>query len=293
MARQPIDRGTFGDKTTGDILYDAFGKVNDNETELYGHAGNTSNPHGVTREQTGAAPRLAPAPNLMPDSGRYGGKQNPMQLTTPGAFSNLGWLGLFNGSTSADGGKFVHNNTTNGGTAGTLTQTVIDLLAAMGRTDSISSRYGTEFRVAAHAMGAGTVDPKSVNGVTRYLAGTNGSRAMYGVGNLNTFAAWVRCTSHSVMFFRNPLVGLGGVVRSELNGAEQASHIILTPADGWKHVLVLAKTFAGYDGNHPYLYAETGATWEVACPYFAPGEVNLDWRNDHAAPLPTVNELLA
>ena len=53
MAQQTINIGTTADDGTGDTPRVGGDKINDNFTELYAHAGGTSNPHSVTKTQVG------------------------------------------------------------------------------------------------------------------------------------------------------------------------------------------------------------------------------------------------
>ncbi|HHH8940299.1 TPA: hypothetical protein ACP3ZT_006511, partial [Pseudomonas aeruginosa] len=82
-----------------------------------------------------SALNVLPFMNLMPDMGRFAGTAaNPLATMfttswTPSTFIN-GW----NGATLADGGKFVFDNSTNGGAGPALNARVQALLAAMGRT---------------------------------------------------------------------------------------------------------------------------------------------------------------
>ncbi|WP_425056624.1 hypothetical protein, partial [Pseudomonas abyssi] len=73
----------------------------------------------------------APFVNVMPDSGRFAGKMNPLSLTA-GSFVASGFFSAYNGSVQSSAGKFIFDNTTNGGSAGALTAVVSELIAAMG-----------------------------------------------------------------------------------------------------------------------------------------------------------------
>lgn len=242
------------------------------------------------------APALSPAINLMPDSGRFAGKMNPLGLLA-GAFRvSESFLGQpINGTTVTSGGRFIHNNTDNGGSAGAMAQTVKDLLAAMGRNGT-SARYGAEFHVAKYAMGTGTAAPLTFSdNSTRYFALGCGPRSLFGAGDLSATMMWVRCVSGSIVLNRRGLSGLGGVVEQRrggvlVEGQGLSGGIFLSPPDGWTHVYVLAQTFAGYDSSHPYIYATSDAVWEIAVPTFFAGR---QAPFVHTAPLLTVNELSA
>lgn len=240
----------------------------------------------------------APAINVMPDSGRFAGEMNPLSLTVgSAAFTKSPLLDVLtpNNVSVASAGKFTHNNSTNGGTGAALEPTVSDLLATMGRT-GVSARFGSEFFVAGYTMGAGTTASITFSdGAVRYLAMGNNAKPVFGVGDLSTVAMWVRCTSGSIVFQRRALAGLGGVVEQRLGGqlvadADSTGGLFLAPSDGWRHVYVLAKTFAGYESNHPFIYAELNSVWQIACPafYFGRQAPRL-----HTKPEPTINRLSA
>lgn len=240
----------------------------------------------------------APAINIMPDSGRFAGEINPLSLGLgSAAFTKSPLLDMFtsNNVSVASAGKFTHNNSTNGGTGAALEPTVSDLLAAMGRT-GVSARFGPEFFVPEYTMGAGTTTSITFSDrVTRYLATLNGAKTVFGVGDMSTVAMWVRCTSGSIVFQRRPLSGLGGVVEQRLGGqlvadAGGAGGLFLAPSDGWRHVYVLAKTFAGFESNHPFIYAESNSVWQIACPAFYFGR---QAPRTHTKPEPTINKLSA
>lgn len=54
MAQQPVNIGAAPDDHTGDPIRTAFDKLNQNDTELYGHKADTANPHATTAAQVGA-----------------------------------------------------------------------------------------------------------------------------------------------------------------------------------------------------------------------------------------------
>lgn len=94
------------------------------------------------------------------------GDPRSLQITT--SFANNSFLSPWNGTTVFSGGKFIHDNTTNGGTAGALTEDVTSLLTAMSLG---GSRYGTEFYIASYTMGSGTANSGNVAGT--YLMTVN------------------------------------------------------------------------------------------------------------------------
>lgn len=56
-----------------------------------------------------------PLVNLMPDSGRYAGTVNPLAITLAQPWANSTFSSGWNGASFMDGGKFTHDNSSNGG----------------------------------------------------------------------------------------------------------------------------------------------------------------------------------
>lgn len=221
--------------------------------------------------------------NLMPDSGRFAGKMNPLALSAPAAFTASPFFGAVNGSSQSNGGKFIHNNTTYGGTAGELSEPVVSLLAAMGRSTlgdgGNSLRYGVEFYVSRITAGSGVASPSvGVDGVTRYLLTLNGARALAGASCYFTAALWVRILSGSAHCSAAHFI----------NGVPAAAGAVLS--SGWVHFRVIKRALTGYDTAMPLIYAAPGSEVEIACPAFFSGLVDVGL---HTAPLPTINELSA
>lgn len=218
----------------------------------------------------------APFINVMPDSGRFSGKINPLELTVAASFANSPFFSSYNGSTQSDSGKFIFNNTTYGGTGGVLTEPVVSLMVAMGRAPA---RYGTEFRVCRIKAGTGTIRPTiGTDGVTRYLCTTNNGKAIFATGGTSTAAFWVRVLSGS-MHIDNAYW---------LNGVAKAGGTPI-PA-GWHHVRVVMYSPIGYDAAAPFLQATQGADVDLALPAFFTGNVDTGL---HTSPIPTINELSA
>ena len=232
----------------------------------------------------------APFVNLMPDSGRFGGKINPLALTFTASFTASGFFSAYNSGAWSSGGKFIHNNTTYGGTAGALAADVQELLLAMGReeqgSDGNSLRYGVEFHVGKYTAGSGTsASGVGADGTTRYLATTNGNRAIFGASGQCTFVAWVKVLSGSVHIAQEnqqPSLFLNGIA------VQPASQ--LAAADGWAHVRLNLKSRPGYQTGFPFIYATTGAVFLIACPAFFNGIVDTGL---HPSPILNINELIA
>ena len=224
------------------------------------------------------ASATAPFVNLMSGSGKFTAKGNPLAREFTTAFQNSGFFSPFNGATVAEAGKFVHNNSTNGGNAGALAQPVIDLLAAMGRSGDVA-RFGVEFFVAEIVAGSGTgVSSTGPDGVTRHLVTINGSRAMFAFAGSATLALWMRALDRDIEVtdgnrFR------GG---NPYNG-------ILRVSDGWSHIRHVMSTQLGYFNSAPGIRARSGDRIQIAVPAWFAGPVD---PGIHTAPLPTINEFL-
>ncbi|HCU0338814.1 DUF2793 domain-containing protein [Pseudomonas aeruginosa] len=222
--------------------------------------------------------------NLMPDSGRYAGSINPLIQRFTEAFSSS-FLTPWNGASIADGGKYIYDNTTNGGTAGNLNQRVQDLLVAMGRPSGSLARYGVEFYTAVLTAGPNaTTGSTGADGTTRYLQMTNSSRALFIANGWCTAVLWIRAEVGSLHFMpaRAPTTDY----KIWLNGAPVVPGQVLTPSDGWKHVRISKKSAQGYDNGFPFLYMALGSVAAMACPAFFGGLVD---PGIHVAPIATVN----
>lgn len=57
---------------------------------------------------------------------------DPRSLQLTASFANNSFFSPYNGTTVASGGRFYHDNSTNGGTNGALTDDVVSLIAALG-----------------------------------------------------------------------------------------------------------------------------------------------------------------
>ncbi|HCK4618174.1 DUF2793 domain-containing protein [Pseudomonas aeruginosa] len=221
--------------------------------------------------------------NLMPDSGRYAGSINPLVLRFTEAFSSS-FLTPWNGASIADGGKYIYDNTSNGGAAGNLNQRVQDLLTAMGRSGSLA-RYGVEFYTAVLTAGPNaTTGSTGADGTTRYLQMTNSSRALFIANGWCTAVLWIRAEAGSLHFM--PATAPTTDYKIWLNGAPVLPGQVLTPADGWKHVRISKKSAPGYDNGFPFLYMALGSVAAMACPAFFGGLVD---PGIHVAPIATVN----
>lgn len=218
--------------------------------------------------------------NLMNDSGRFCGKVDPFAYLATNAFANNALFSPYNGGSWSEGGKYIYDNTTSGGTRGAINATVQALMVAMGRGPiGANTRYGVEFYVGKYTAGTGTATPyTSAGGVAHYLTTINGSRVLFCAASWGTFTSWVRVTSGSITC-SYPIY---------VNGEWKPAGTALTASLGWFHWRGVTKSVAGYNNAFPNIYATPGATFEMALPAFFPGAVDMGM---HTSPLMTMNEL--
>ncbi|MCY1227348.1 hypothetical protein D9M72_396130 [compost metagenome] len=230
--------------------------------------------------------RGVPVVNLMSDSGKGSARASPINRTVgaydAGKYSI--WFGAYNGASAwTEAGKYIFDNSTNGGAAGALTPTVVDLLNKQGRTTPALARYGVEYFVLERTAGVGVTNPHSANWPNNSLTSTC-SFGMFGADNATTFIGWVRCIDGNQL-----VIGAGLVWIDGKRTTDQTGSAVITPAMGWVHIRATTRTSIGYDNAWPRLYAEVGQKFQVALCGFFNGEVN---PGIHTAPLQTINELL-
>ncbi|MEN1478889.1 hypothetical protein AAIH16_35460, partial [Pseudomonas aeruginosa] len=170
-----------------------------------------------------------PLVNLMPDSGRYAGTVNPLAITLAQPWANSTFSSGWNGASFMDGGKFTHDNSSNGGGGAELNARIQSLLQTMGRSAG-GARYGVEFHVAVMTAGIGRANESvGLDGGSRFLAMTNNSRALFCSNQWATVVMWVRVESGS-MHIATPAQT---TVAVWINGAAKSPGHVLTPAEGW------------------------------------------------------------
>ncbi|MDE1716333.1 hypothetical protein PWG14_28095, partial [Chromobacterium amazonense] len=189
--------------------------------------------------------------NLIRDSGRFIPVEAALDNPITAAFSNQSAMVALaipdyqQTVTVANVGKFIHDNTSNGGTKGELTAPVRELLATFAARKNF--RYGSEFYVAEFNCGALTYSPDIEDGIRRCAAASYGALTE---GNI-TFMLWLRCKKGSVRLD----------VTSHKNG-KPTSNPIVTPADGWVHCAGIANWEGGYSISH--IRAEDNSVFQVA-----------------------------
>ncbi len=175
------------------------------------------------------------------------------------AFSTNG-LGGYNGATIVDGGKYAYNNSTYGGSAAEVDQTVIDLLTTMGRA---GQRYGTSFRIAELTAGDGTY--VLVDGLPQAVVSNGIDMSMY---NDLSYACWVRLISGTAIV--EDLAGLW------IDGVSQPSNKALDVAENWVHAAgIYNRPLGYYTDYYPKIHASEGSVIQLAMPVLVAAAVQL------------------
>lgn len=209
----------------------------------------------------------APFINLMPDSGRFAGKTNPLAGELSGSFSRSDFFNEYNGSVQSDAGKFITNNSTYGGTGGALTEPVQSLILKTGQR-----RYGVEFYVMRATAGTGTL----LGYAGKYLLFGGIGKALYASDGYMTFTAWLRSETGAHTISR-PYYKDGILVAEGTDIGAQ-----------WVHVRVVSRSTLGYEGEAPFIHSDPLAKLNIALPAFYSGIVDV---GRHSSPIPTINEM--
>ena len=203
--------------------------------------------------------------NLFQDAGRMGsGNTDGVQT---GNFNFPAYLSLYNGSTANGLAKFIHNNSTHGGTAGILAPSVDDLVTKI--RDAGYRRYGAEFWVAEITHGSGTGATRSAGGDTYYQSLYN--RHTPRLSHLSHHI-YIRAIDNPVYVFK-----ASSSTQIRLDGTFIPGPCLIQPADGWVSVLIwdsldLRKS-NGYAPSFLSVYCQSaGDKWQFAYPALCPGQ---------------------
>lgn len=206
--------------------------------------------------------------NFLSDSGRFTGPSD--KGITVGSFAYPSYLIVMNGTTAADGGKFISNNNDYGGSAGSLPSAIKDLI------DKIRGptwrRYGPEFRVAQLTMGSGTTTGFVVGGNTYYLS-----------TYFNQYPRFPSQTFHYYVRALDAPIAVNKESSQQIflrDGVVTAAPFTIAPADGWASITVQDPTdpynSLGYIPRPILLYAgAAGNRFLLACPALLPGITNV------------------
>lgn len=208
------------------------------------------------------------AVNLYQDSGRFAG--NAVSGIVVSTFAFPAYLTLYNSTTSANQGKFIHDNNDYGGSSGSLDSEVKALVDQI--RDSSHRQFGNEFYVAKLTMGSGTSAPTSHSGSTYY-------RMVFTAQKIRapamTFHVYLKALDDNI------LVRLSSGQTATLNGVAKTSSFLISPGDGWVSLTVRdvqdpAGSF-GYSPEFMVLSAKaSGHRVLLACPALMGGIVDVD-----------------
>lgn len=214
-------------------------------------------------------PPVASPFNLLKDAGRFSGSPEPQSATSP-SFTAPTYFKTVNGSSFAQGPKFIFNNSTYGGAAGALDADVDALIVRMKDASNASwRRYSVEFYLLEVTAGNGTGTAVTVGATTYYLCMENANGP---VPTQMTINFHLRVKSGEVALIHNSDEGALFV-----DGVPYTSHQVRTAADGWQQVTRLTnrnpRQFVGYNNVLKRLYATPGTVFYIAAPFFTPGHV--------------------
>ncbi|CQR58438.1 phage tail-collar fiber domain-containing protein [Paenibacillus riograndensis] len=202
--------------------------------------------------------------NMLGDSGRFVGPENdPKDYKCSDAFANSTFFSSWNGTSVADGGKFIYDNSTYGGAAGSLNSDVASLVTAIGG----STRYGPEYHIASYTMGPGTYGPNATV-PTAYLMTACSSMPAGGVASRFTVSFWIRLKTGTRVVIDKDF-------RLRKNGVIQSAPVQLTSADGWMHIENVIGAGSGYSNGAPYIHATAGDVVQIALPVVVLGGVGV------------------
>lgn len=239
------------------------------QASLDAHMSDNSYPHGYP-----------PVVNLLPDSGRFMGRINPLSCWNSANFAACKMFSPYNSASEfISAGKFIHNNSSYGGSLGLLAEDVIDLLNKM---ESLGvrkeKRYGVEFYIGQTTSGNGTYN----GGVVKDYYLLSACNCMAFSGQYATSSFWIRVKNEGSMFILK-------YARLIKNGIIQNDNVILSSADGWTHIETIVDFGIGYDNGFPHIHVSgPGVVVQIAMPVVVAGSKGV---GIHTAPVPTINEL--
>lgn len=209
-------------------------------------------------------PLFEPSINLLKDSGRFCGSPDPQSVSAPN-FQVPNYIGPYNGSAFEAGPAFIHNNTTYGGTAGTLDPKIDSFISQIKTAQT--RRYGVEFYLMKVTAGSGTGGTLLADGTSHYLSLTNLTVPIPPLLSVNFH---IVVESGSVAIGRSGDRYVDGVLSSELA-------VPLSSASGWKQITQLIQsapeTFNGYQPNLLRVYTTPGTVFYLAAPVIMPGHI--------------------
>lgn len=169
--------------------------------------------------------------NLLPDAGRFCSTNEAKYANGLTSFVAPPYLSLYNSSTIAGHAKHINDTSTYGGAAAAIDAEVKELVDKIRASDAVRRNY-LEFWTAKVTKGAGTALSRTpAAGGTYYLA---------------SFLSRMRFQADTVHFYIKAKTGNVDLHPRSVSGTKcyidgvlaSPSDNVLTPADGWKSVLI-------------------------------------------------------
>ncbi|MEM7068540.1 MAG: DUF2793 domain-containing protein [Pseudomonadota bacterium] len=207
--------------------------------------------------------------NLLPDSGRFNltAEQHSIYSTTPVSPT---YLKTQNSASISFPHKFVHNNSTFGGSGAALNPVVEDLITTIYGPDGV--RYGPEFWCMKIDAGDGTSYPKTINGEQYYYSTLvkNSPRPLK-----YTTGFFVRAMSEKLAI-RPPFGDVEQLLRNGEAAIYGTSDVVVSPQDGWTYFEIqIARSDLSYDlSDMAVLFSNPGSAF-FALPRVLPGWVTI------------------
>lgn len=210
--------------------------------------------------------------NVLPDSGRFNGNNgntafDGISYVAPSYLSALG------GAAITSHGKFIHNNSDYGGSAGTMNADVRELADKIMPTSG--RRYGAEWYVIKVTNGASVplVEERNHAGIAYGLAFGTATTKMPGNYTVGYYAK-VKSGSALLAADRTIRTSVDGVPVPTGSGA---TPVVFDGSSGWKHVnLETAPNSSGYDYRMLQLQLSAAGEVLLAMPKLVFGHADLN-----------------
>ena len=206
--------------------------------------------------------------NLLQDAGRFAGSPEP-QGTSGGASHTLpGYISPYNGGAFAQHAKFVHNNSTYGGSGAALDGEIDNLIQIL-KSNITARRYGPEFWAIKMTTGSGTSGGRTVDGTIRYLLFSN---TLVPIWPKSTWGMNIRVLSGSISIDYAPATH--SLYKDAL---EQQASPVITSQDGWVQMVFVGQAnpleFRDYDNALFKTRAAPGSEVLMALPFVLPTQI--------------------